>query len=149
MLKVHVRFLIHGMAVFLCRKLGPTVSIQLWSQMLMVSLSLWCGECDGSKQFVFFFPFWTHMLKQHVFFSFDKLLDGQKRMFPAQTSCSSLGIGTLFDPILKRWSSASSVWRPSLRMNAAWDEWLSSMCHAYEVVRRVHTDTTDHAFMDL
>ena len=43
-----------------------------------------------------------------------------------------------------------SVWRPSLRMNAAWDEWLSSMGHAYEVVRpeftwgRVNADHTDH-----
>ena len=51
----------------------------------------------------------------------------------------------------ERWRSASSVWRPSLRMNAAWDEWLSSMGNAYEVVQpeftwgRVHTDTTDHA----
>ena len=57
----------------------------------------------------------------------------------------------------EKWSSASSVWRPSLRMNATWDEWLSSMGHAYEVVQpeftwgRVITDTTDHAswIMDL
>ena len=47
----------------------------------------------------------------------------------------------------ERWSSASSVWRPPLRMNATWDEWLSSMGHAYEVVQpeftwgRVNTDT--------
>ena len=33
------RFFIHGMR-FLCRKLGPTISIQLSSQLLMVSLSL-------------------------------------------------------------------------------------------------------------
>ena len=36
-------------------------------------------------------------------------------------------------------------------MNAAWDEWLSSINNAYEVVqpeftwRRVNNDTTDHA----
>ena len=53
------------------------------------------------------------MLKQHVFISFNKLLDG--------------------------------------RMNAAWDDWLSSMGNAYEVLqpeftwRRVNTDNTDHA----
>ena len=32
----------------------------------------------------------------------------------------------------ERWSCASSVWRPSLRMNAAWYEWLSSMGNAYD-----------------
>ena len=36
-------------------------------------------------------------------------------------------------------------------MNASWDEWLSSMGHAYEVVQpeftwgRVNTDNSDHA----
>ena len=47
------------------------------------------------------FSVWTHMLKQHVSISFDKLLNGQKRMFPTQTLCSSPGIGILFAPILK------------------------------------------------
>ena len=41
------------------------------------------------------------MLKQHVFINFDKLLNGQKRMFQSQTLCSSLGIGILFALILK------------------------------------------------
>ena len=51
----------------------------------------------------------------------------------------------------EKWTSASSVWRPSLRMNTAKDEWLSFMDHAYEVMQpeftwgRVNTDTADHA----
>ena len=51
----------------------------------------------------------------------------------------------------ERWNCASSTWRPSLRMNAAWDYWLHSMGNAHEVPqpeftwRRVNADHTDHA----
>ena len=47
------------------------------------------------------FSVWTHVLKQHVIISFDKQLNGQKRMFPAPTLCSSRGTGILFAPILE------------------------------------------------
>ena len=57
-------------------------------------------EYDGSN-FLPSFSVWTHMLKHHVSISFDKLLNGQKRMFPAQTLCASPEIGILLDPILK------------------------------------------------
>ena len=61
------------------------------------------------------------------------------------------GDRNLFAPILKGGVVRPSVWRPSLRMNATWDEWLSSMGHACEVVQpeftwgRVNTDTLDDA----
>ena len=90
------------------------------------------------------------MLTQHVFISFDKLLNGQKRMFPVQTLFFA-GDRNFVRSDSERWRCASSVWPPSLRMNAAWDEWLSSIGNAYEVVEpeftwgRVNTDNSDHA----
>ena len=72
-------------------------------------------------------------------------------MFPTQTLCSSSGIGILFAQILKGGVVRRQCGGPSLRMNAACDEWLSSMGHAYEVVQpeftwgRVNTETADHA----
>ena len=89
------------------------------------------------------------MLKQHVSNSYDKQLGGQKSIFEEKTSWSSLGIGTMFAQILKGGSSSS--WRPSLRMNAAWDDWLHSIGDAYKVPQpeftwgRVNADQSDHA----
>ena len=94
------------------------------------------------------FSVWTHMLKQHVFINFDKLLNGQKKNVSNADIVFFAGDRNFVRSESERWSSASSVWRPSLRMNATWDEWLSSMGHAYEVVQpeftwgRVNTDNS-------
>ena len=51
----------------------------------------------------------------------------------------------------ERWTCSSSSWRTSLRVNAAWDDWLHSIGDAYEVPqpkftwRRVNADQSEHA----
>ena len=107
-------------------------------------------EYDGSKHFAFFFHLDAHaeatripQLRQATQWAKEKISNADIVFFA--------GDRNFVRSDSERWSSASSVWRPSLRMNATWDEWLSSMGHAYEVVQpevtwgRVHTDTADHA----
>ena len=91
------RFFTHGMAVLVQEALADDINPTLVTVVDGVIIAL-VGECPD---ILLSFSVWTHMLKQHAFISFDKLLNGQKRMFPTQTLWSSLGIGILFAPILK------------------------------------------------
>ena len=75
------------------------------------------------------------MLMQHVSNNYDKLLDGQKRPCFQRRHRGLRWDRNFVRSDSDKWSIASSVWRPSWRMNAAWDEWLSSMGNAYEVVQ--------------
>ena len=143
------RFFIHGMAVIV----QETWADHFYPVLVtvvdgIIVASVW--EYDGSKHFAFFFSLDAHaeatrihQLRQATQWAKENVSSADIVFFAGDRNfvrCDS-----------ERWRSASSVWRPSLRMNATWDEWLSSMGHAYEVVQpeftwgRVNTDTADHA----
>ena len=79
------RFFTHGMAVIVQESWADHFNPVLVTVVDGVIVAfVW--ECDGTK---------------HVFINFDKLLNGQKRMFQTQTLCSSPGIGIFSALILK------------------------------------------------
>ena len=87
-------------------------------------------EFDGSKHFAIFFRLDAyaeatriHQLRQATRWAKENVSSADIVVFAVDRN--------FVRSDLERWSSASSVWRPSLRMNAAWDEWLSSMGNAY------------------
>ena len=106
--------------------------------------------CDGSKHFAFFFRLDAHA-EATLIYQVRLATRWAKENVSSADIVVFAGDRNFVRSDSERWSHASPVWRPSLRMSAAWDEWLSSMGHACEVVQpeftwgRVNTDTADHA----
>ena len=127
------RFFIHGMAVFVQEAWADCFNPALVTIVDGVIVALeW--ECDGSKHFAFFVRLDAdaevtriHQLRQATRLAKENVSSADIVVFA--------GDRNFVRSDSERWSSASSVWRPSLRMNAAWDEWLFSMGNAYEVVQ--------------
>ena len=143
------RFFIHGMAVIVQETWADHFNPALVTVVDGVIVAL-VWECDGSKHFAFFFRLDAHAEATRIHQLRQASQWGKRKCFHRRC-CVLRGDRNFVRPDSERWSSALSVWRPSLRMNAAWDEWLSSMGPAYEVVQpeftwdRVTTDTADHA----
>ena len=91
------------------------------------------------------------MPKQHESNSYDKQPDGQKEHVCREDVVIFAGDRNFVRADSERWTSSSSSWRPSLRMDAAWDDWLHSIGDAYEVPQpeftwgRVNADQSEHA----
>ena len=107
-------------------------------------------ECGAARHFAFFFWLDAHAEATRIH-QLQQATRWAKEHVRTEDVVVFAGDRNFFRSDFERWSGASSVWRPSLRMNAAWDDWLSSMGNAYEVLqpeftwRRVNADHTDHA----
>ena len=141
------RFFTHGMAVIVQESWADHFNPVLVTVVDCFIVAL-VWECDGSKHFAFFFRLDAHAEATRI----HQLLQVSQWEFENVSNADIVFFAWDRNFVRsERWSSASSVWRPSLRMNTTWDEWLSSMGHAYEVVQpeftwcRVNTDNSDHA----
>ena len=151
MLKVHVVFCIHGMVVIVQETWADHLNPTLVTVVDGVIVAL-VWEYEGSKHFAFYFRLDAHAEATRIH-QLRQATQWAKENVSSADIVFFAGDRNFVRSDSERWSSASSVWRPSLRMNATWDEWLSSMGHAYEVVQPeftwgpVNTDTADHASM--
>ena len=83
-------------------------------------------ECGGSRHVAFFFRLDAHAEATRIH-QLQKATRWAKEKVSSADVVVFAGDRNFVRSDSERWSSASSVWRPSLRMNATWDEWLSSM----------------------
>ena len=114
------RFFIHGMAVIVQETWADHFNPALVTVVDGVIVAL-VWECDGSKHFAFFFRLdadaeatRTHQHRQATQWAEENVSSADIVFFA--------GDRNFVRSDSERWSGASSVWRPSLRMNAAWDE---------------------------
>ena len=131
----------------LCKKPGLIISIPLSKQQLTVSSLRWCGNVVNPDMLSF------SRLDAHAEARIQQLRRATR--WAKEHVCRDVvifaGDRNFVRTDSERWTSSSSSWRPSLRMNAAWDEWLHSIGDAYEVPQqeftwgRVNADQSEHA----
>ena len=114
------RFFIHGMAVLVQEAWAVHFNPTLVSVVDGVIIAL-VWECGGSRHFAFFFRLdahaeatRSHQLQQATRWAKENVCSADVVVFA--------GDRNFVRSDSERWSSASSMWRPSLRMNAAWGE---------------------------
>ena len=116
MLKVHI----HGMAVIVQETWADHFNPVLVTVVDGVIVAL-VWECDGSKHFAFFFRLDAHAEATRIH-QLRQATQWAKENVSSADTVFFAGDRNFVRSDFERWSSASSVWRPSLRMNAAWDE---------------------------
>ena len=143
------RFFVHGMAVLVQEAWADHFNPTLLTVVDGVIIAL-VWECGASRHFAFFFRLDAHAEAIRIH-QLQQATRWAKEHVRTEDVVVFAGDRNFVRSDFERWSSASSVWRPSLRMNAAWDDWLSSVGNASEVLqpeftwRRVNADHTDHA----
>ena len=143
------RFFVHGMTVLVQEVWSNHFNPCLESVVEGVIIAL-VWEHDQTRHFAFFFRLDAHseatrvqQLREASRWAREHVRNGDVVVFA--------GDRNFVRADSERWTSSASVWHPSLRMNAAWDDWLHSIGDACKVPQpeftwgRVITDQSEHA----